>query len=80
MIKMGFLKTLVKFIGEGCIIFGLIFTGFGIYGLAGGTGIRFHIGGELATPQEGGQVTSILGISLLIIGIVITYIHRKKMM
>jgi len=73
------LKTLVKLIGDGCIIFGIILTAFGVYGLAGGTGITFYIGERLVTPQEGGQITLIVGIILLLVGIVITYIRRKKM-
>ena len=76
---MGLLKAFVKFIGNGCIIFGIILSAFGLYGLAGGTGIQFYLSGELATPQEGGKITLIAGLILLIAGIVITYIHRKKM-
>ena len=76
---MGFLKTLVKLIGDGCIIFGIILTAFGVYGLAGGTGITFYMNERLVTPQEGGQITLIAGIILLLAGIVITYIRRKKM-
>jgi hypothetical protein len=76
---MSLLKKLVKLIGDGCIIFGIILTAFGVYGLAGGTGITFFVGGEVATPQEGGQSTFIVGIILLVIGIVITYIRSKKM-
>lgn len=76
---MGLLKTLVKLIGDGCIIFGIILAAFGVYGLAGGTGIQFYLSGELVTPQEGGQITLIIGVILLIAGIVITYIRRKKM-
>ena len=75
---MGLLKTLVKLIGDGCIIFGIILTAFGLYGLAGGTGITFDIGGRLVTPQEGGLITLFAGIILLLAGIVITYIHSKK--
>jgi hypothetical protein len=41
---MTFLKTLVRLIGDGCIVFGIILTAFGVYGLAGGTGIPFYIG------------------------------------
>ena len=77
---MGFLKTLVKLIGHGCIIFGIILTVLGLLGLAGSPyAPTFYIGGRLVTPQEGGQITSIVGITLLIVGIVITYIRRKTM-
>ena len=41
---LGFLKRLVKVIRDVCIIFGIILTAFGVYGLAGGTGIRFFMG------------------------------------
>ena len=76
--KRGFLKRLVKVIGDGCIIFGLILTGFGVYGLVGGTGITFRMSGRVVTPQEGGQITAIVGIILLLVGVVITYIRSKK--
>lgn len=68
---------MVRLIGNGCIIFGIILTAFGVYGLAGGTGITFDIGGRVVTPQEGGQITLIVGIIVLLVGIVITYIRRK---
>ena len=75
---MGFLKTLVRLIGDGCIIFGIVLAVIGLFGLAC-SDITFYIGGRLVTPQEGGQITSIVGITLLIVGIVITYIRRKIM-
>ena len=67
----------MKLIGDGCIIFGIFLTAIGLSGLAGYTGITFYIGERLVTPQEGGQITSIVGISLLLVGIVITHIRRK---
>jgi len=78
---MEFLKTLVKFIGNGCIILGIILTTLGVSGLAweGRYAPTFYIGGRLVTPQEGGQITLIAGIILLLAGIVITYIRRKIM-
>jgi len=76
---MEFLKTLVKFIGNGCIILGIILTTLGVSGLAweGRYAPTFYIGGRLVTPQEGGQITLIAGIILLLAGIVITYILRS---
>lgn len=76
---MGLLKTLVKLVGIGGIIFGIVFTAVGVYGLAGGTGITFTINERLVTAQEGGQIFSIVGIILLFVGIVFTYIGFKKM-
>ena len=77
---MGYLNTLLRLIGHGCIIFGLIFTALGLFGLAGSPyAPTFHIGGEVVSPQEGGQRTSIVGIILLLVGIVITIIHHQKM-
>ena len=76
---MGYSDTLVKLIGDGCIVFGIIITAFGLLGLAGGYGITFYIGGELASPQEAGQRILIIGIILFLVGIVVTYIRRKKM-
>ena len=76
---MGLLQTLVKLIGNGCIIFGIILTMLGVIGLAlPAYSPNFYIGGRLVTPQEGGQITSIAGITLLLVGIVITYIRRSK--
>ena len=76
---MGFSKTLVKLIGDGCIIFGIIFTAIGLVGLVGGYGITYYIGERLVTPQEGGQHTLMVSIPLLLVGIVITHIRRKTM-
>jgi uncharacterized membrane protein len=78
--KMGFSQTLVKLIGNGCIILGIILTALGVSGLAfeGLYAPTFYIGGRLVTAQEGGQITSTVGIILLLAGIVITYIHSKK--
>ena len=77
---MGFLNTLVKLIGHGCIIFGIILTALGLLGLAGSPyAPTFHIGGEAVSPQEGGQRTLIVGIILLLVGIVITYIRKRKL-
>ena len=78
---MGLFKTLVKLIGNGCIILGIILTALGVSGLAfeGRYAPTFYIGGRLVTSQEGGQMTLTVGIILLLAGIVITYIHRKKM-
>ena len=77
---MSFLNTLVKFIGNGCIILGIVLTSLGVSGLAfeGRYAPTFHIGGEVVSPQEGGQMTLSVGIPLLIVGIVITYIGKKK--
>ena len=68
---MGFLKKLVKLVGDGCIIFSIPLTVIGVYGLAGHTGITFYMSGRQVTPQEGGQITSTLGIILLLFGIYI---------
>jgi hypothetical protein len=78
--KMGFSQTLVKLIGNGCLILGIILTSLGVSGLAweGRYAPTFYIGGRLVTPQEGGQMTLIVGITLLLAGIVITYIRSKK--
>ncbi len=77
---MGFFKTLVKLIGDGCIIFSIPLTVIGAFGLAGGPyAPTFIMGGRQVTPQEGGRITLIVGIILLLVGIVITYIRRKKM-
>jgi hypothetical protein len=75
---MGFLKTLVKLMGDGCIIFSIPLIVIGAFGLAG-SDITFIMGGRQVTPQEGGRITLIVGIILLLVGIVITYIRRKKM-
>ena len=77
---MSFLNTLVKFIGSGCIILGIVLTALGVSGLAfeGRYAPTFHIGGELVSAQEGGQMTLTVGIIFLLVGIVITYIRKKK--
>ena len=76
---MSLLTTLVRLLGDGCIIFGIILTMLGVIGLAFTTySPNFYIGGRPVTPQEGGQMTSIAGIILLVVGIVITYIRRSK--
>ena len=76
---LGFLKVLVKVVGDLCIVFGLILIGFGVYGLAGGTGITFIISEKVVTPQEGGQATLIVGIILLLVWAVIACIRRYLM-
>ena len=76
---MGFFKTLVKFIGDGCIILSIPLILIGAFGLAG-SDITFFMGGRQVTPKEGGQITLIVGIIVLLVGIVITYIRRKKML
>jgi ABC-type multidrug transport system fused ATPase/permease subunit len=75
---MSALNRLVKVIGDGCMIFSIPLIMIGVAGLAGGYGIMFHIGGEVASPQEGGQMTLIVGIILLLAGIVITTIRKMK--
>ena len=69
---------MVRLIGDGCIIFGIILSVIGLFGLAG-SDITFYIGGRLVTPQEGGQITLTVGIALFLVGIVITYIRRRTM-
>ena len=76
---MSFLNTLVKLIGTGCMIVGIVLTALGVSGLAweGRYAPTFHIGGEVVSPQEGGQMTLTVGIIFLLVGIVITYIRKK---
>ena len=79
MIKMTLLKTFMNLIGTGCIVFGAMLTSFGLYGLAGGTGIQYYIDDKQVTPQEGGQLPFIVGLILLGAGLIITSFYRKKM-
>ena len=76
---MGLLNRLVKVIGDGCIIFSIPLLVIGVFGLSGSPyAPTFIMGGRQVTPQEGGQITSIAGITLLLVGIVITYIRKKN--
>ena len=61
------------------IVGGVIFIAVGVYGLAGGTGITFTINDRMVTAQEGGQIFSIVGVVLLLVGIALAYIGFRKM-
>lgn len=63
----------MKLGGSVAILFGIVFTSAGAYGLAGGTGIRFTINERVVSAQEGGMIFSIVGITVLFGGIAITY-------
>jgi len=76
---MGLLKTLLELVGILMMIGGVIFIAVGVYGLAGGTGITFTINDRMVTAQEGGQIFSIVGVVLLLVGIAFTYIGFRKM-
>ena len=76
---MGLLKTLLELVGILMIIGGVIFIAVGVYGLAGGTGITFTINDRMVTAQEGGQIFSVVGVVLLLVGIALTYIGFRKM-
>jgi hypothetical protein len=76
---MGLLKTLLELVGILMMIGGVIFIAVGAYGLAGGTGITFTINESLVTAQEGGQIFSIIGVVVLLVGIALTYIGFKRM-
>jgi hypothetical protein len=77
--EMGLLRTLMKLTGIVAIPIGIVFFAVGVYGLAGGTGVTFTINDRLVTAQEGGQIFSIVGIVVLLLGIGLTYIAFKKM-
>lgn len=76
-VKKGLLKTLMKLGGIVAIPFGTVFVAAGAYGLAGGTGIRFTINERIVSPQEGGQIFSIVGIIMLLGGIILAHISFK---
>jgi len=76
---MGLLRILVKLAGIGLVLFGIVFLAVGVYGLTGGTGITFTINERLVTAQEGGQIFSVIGIIMLLVGIALTYFGFKKM-
>ena len=68
-------KTLMKLGGVAAILFGVVFTLAGAYGLAGGTVTLFGV--EVVSAQEGGLIFSIVGIILLLGGIAMTYVGFK---
>jgi hypothetical protein len=76
---MGLLKTLLELVGILMVIGGVIFIAVGAYGLSGGTGITFTINDRLVTAQEGGQIFSVIGIVVLLVGIALTYIGFRRM-
>jgi hypothetical protein len=73
----GILKTIAKIAGILATIFGITFLVVGLYGLSGGTGATFEINGSLVTPQEGGQIFTIIGTIVLLIGIILTFFAFK---
>jgi hypothetical protein len=75
----GILKILLEIGGIIGMIVGIAFLGFGLYGLAGGTGVTFEINGDLVTAQEGGQVFAVAGAIILLICLGLTYFSFKRM-
>lgn len=77
------MKPLVKIgacgLGIVCLIIGIALIALGIYSLAGGTGITFTINERVVTAQEGGQIFSIIGVIMFLVGILFTYLGFKKM-
>lgn len=73
------MKTLAEVIGIIILIVGIIAFGFGVYGLAGGTGVTFTINDRVVGAQEGGQIFAIIGIVALLIGAILTYVGFKRM-
>ena len=67
----------MKLGGIVAILFGIVFTLAGAYGLAGGTGITFTINQRVIGAQEGGLIFSIVGIIVLLGGIAIAYFGLK---
>jgi hypothetical protein len=76
---MGLMKTLAKVVGIMLVLVGIILFAVGIYGLAGGTGVTFTINDRLVSAQEGGQIFSIIGIVMLLVGAVLSYFGFKRM-
>lgn len=76
---MGLLKTLVKVAAIGLIFVGIIILAVGLYGLSGGSGVTFTINDRLVSAQEGGQIFSIIGIVMLLVGVLLGYFGFKKM-
>ena len=77
------MKPLVKIgvcgLGIVCLIIGIALIALSIYSLAGGTGITFTINERVVTAQEGGQIFSIIGVIMFLVGILFTYLGFKKM-
>ena len=73
------MKTLAEVIGIILLIVGIIAFAFGVYGLAGGTGVTFTINDRVVSAQEGGQIFAIIGIVALLIGAVLSYVGFKRM-
>jgi hypothetical protein len=75
----GLMKTLAEAIGIMLLIVGIILLAVGIYGLSGGTGVTFTINDSVVSAQEGGQIFAIIGIIVLLIGVVLSYVGFKRM-
>jgi hypothetical protein len=60
-------------------IIGIAFLGVGVYGLTGGTGVSFEINGSMVSAQEGGQVFTVAGAIVLLIGLGLTYFGFRRM-
>ena len=69
-------KTLMKLGGVAAILFGVVFTLAGAYGLTGET-VTLALGVEVVSAQEGGQIFSIVGYMMLLGGIAMTYVGFK---
>ena len=67
----------MKVVGVATILLGMVFVTAGANGLAGGTELMFLIGGIVGSPGEAGQILSVIGMIVLLLGIGITHIFFR---
>jgi hypothetical protein len=71
------LKMTMKVVGVAAILLGMIFVIAGANGLAGGTELMFLIGGIVDSPEAAGQILSVIGMIVLLLGVGVTHISFK---
>jgi len=67
---------LVRLMGILGIISGMVVSAIGLYGIMGGS-VQFMIGREVSR-EEGGRIFTIIGLTILLVGIALTYVGFKK--
>ena len=67
----------MKVVGVAAILLGMVFVIAGANGLAGGTELMFLIGGIVESPEAAGQILSVIGVIVLLLGVGVTHISFK---